>query len=92
MALKNLLFFTLFMFFVQFLNGKTIDMDKNFKSSQVENNSFASSNQILYQKRHQKDVKFLNYNWIVFRLKACDYELFYLRNIINILTNLKLII
>ena len=84
MVFKGFFFFTLLMFFVQFLYGTTIDMDKNSESNQVENNSFVTSNQILYQKRHQKDVKFLNYNWIVFRLKACDFELFYLRNIINI--------
>ncbi len=68
MNFKKLTIFVIFVFGIHTLNGESIYESSN--SSHPQNKNVLSANQILYNKRHNKDVKFLNYGWIVFRIKV----------------------
>ena len=78
MSFNKLIVFILLVFFVQFLNGKPNDLKENSHSNSnpIQDVTPMTPNQIMYNRRHNKDVKFLNYGWIVFRLKVCYFILY----------------
>jgi hypothetical protein len=71
MNFKKLTILIILVFGIHILNSESIYENSN--SSQPQNQINLSSNQVLYNKRHNKEVKFLNYGWIAFRIKVRFY-------------------
>ena len=70
--------FKLFFSFLYLINLKCINTksESNFDLDARNENQTHSLNQLLYQKRHDKSIIFLNYNWIVFKEKVQKCRMF----------------